>query len=60
MKIMVRTLALLVMVLFIGCATTQSGTGGGTTASQTSGEGKMLTDEDFKRLGIQETAGQSR
>jgi len=53
MKSMARFLALAMIVFLVGCATSQTG-GGAPAATKTSGDGKMLTDEDYKRLGIQE------
>jgi hypothetical protein len=57
MKSMARLFALACIVLFVGCATT--GTGGGSSSAPaaskaSSSDGGMLTDEDYKRMGIQE------
>lgn len=51
MKSMARFLVLVLIVFLAGCVTTQSG---GSAAKSSSGDNKMLTDEDYKRLGIQE------
>jgi len=52
MKSMARFLALALIVFLVGCATSQ--TGGGAAPASSNGGGKMLTDEDYKRIGIQE------
>jgi len=49
MKIVVRLLALVVMIAFVGCTTT----GGGSSSS--GGSGAKLSDTDFKRIGVAET-----
>ena len=49
MKIVVRLLALVVMIAFVGCTTT----GGGSSSS--GGSGAKLSDADFKRIGVAET-----
>ncbi len=49
MKIVVRLLALVVMIAFVGCTTT----GGGSSSS--GGSGAKLSDVDFKRIGVAET-----
>jgi hypothetical protein len=57
MKSMARFFALACMVLFVGCATMESG-GKSAPAPEaskaSSSKGGMLTDEDYKRIGIQE------
>jgi uncharacterized lipoprotein YajG len=54
MKSMARFLALALIVFLVGCATTQTGGGTAPSASAPSSDNKMLTDDDYKRLGIQE------
>ncbi len=56
MKTLARFLVLLILLMFVGCATT-SGGGAGTASSGGSGDsgGKTLTDEDYKRIGIKGT-----
>ena len=49
MKIVVRLLALVMIIAFVGCTTT----GGGATSS--GGSGAKLSDADFKRMGVAET-----
>jgi len=60
---MARLFALGCIVLFVGCTTT--GTGGGSSSAPaapaapaaskaSSSDGGMLTDEDYKRMGIHE------
>ncbi len=49
MKIVVRLLALVVMIAFVGCTTT----GGGSSSS--GGSGAKLSEADFKRIGVAET-----
>ena len=49
MKIVVRLLALVAMIAFVGCTTT----GGGSSSS--GGSGAKLSDADFKRIGVAET-----
>ena len=49
MKIVVRLLALVVMIAFVGCTTT----GGGSSSS--GGSGAKLSAADFKRIGVAET-----
>ncbi|MDP6231192.1 MAG: hypothetical protein QF913_03345 [Nitrospinaceae bacterium] len=49
MKIVVRLLALVVMIAFVGCTTT----GGGSSSS--GGSGAKLSDADFKKIGVAET-----
>lgn len=42
----------------VGCVTTQSGSGstaGTNTVSSGAKDGKMLTEEDYKRIGVKET-----
>ena len=50
MKIIVRLFVLLVVTVFIGCATAG---GGGSSAGGSSAAG--LSDADLKRMGISET-----
>jgi len=54
MKSMARFLVLVLIVFLAGCVTTQSGGSAAPAAKSSSGDNKMLTDEDYKRLGIQE------
>jgi len=57
MKTLARFLVLLILLMFVGCATS-SGGGAGTASSggsSTSSSGDMLTDEDYKRIGIKGT-----
>jgi hypothetical protein len=63
MKTMVTMMVLVIALYFSGCVTTQSGSGaspsGGTSAgsapaSSGSKSGKMLTKEDYDRMGIKE------
>jgi hypothetical protein len=56
MKTLARFLVLLVLLMFVGCATS-SGGGAGTASSSGAGDsgGKTLTDEDYKRIGIKGT-----
>ena len=50
MKILIRLFALLVITVFIGCATS----GGG--SSSAGGSGSKLSDADFKRMGINKSS----
>ena len=53
MKTLARFLVLLVLLMFVGCATSS---GGGAGAAKSSDSGvKTLTDEDYKRIGIKGT-----
>ena len=61
MKSIARFFAVAWIVLFIGCATMENGGGSSAPASTkaspskaSSSGGNMLTDEDYKRMGIQE------
>ena len=49
MKIITRLFALMMIISFIGCAT--SG-GGSSSAGSAVGSGSKLNDADFKRMGI--------
>ncbi len=52
MKAMTAIMMILIFSLgLVGCVTTQSGSGGNGGATS----GKMLTDEDYKRIGVKET-----
>ena len=53
MKILIRLFALLVITVFIGCAT--SG-GGSSSAGSAGGSGSKLSDVDFKRMGINKSS----
>ncbi|GJL77120.1 MAG: hypothetical protein NPINA01_01090 [Nitrospinaceae bacterium] len=58
-----KTMSLLLILVFslalTGCVTTQGGSGasaGSSTVTSSGGnDGKMLTEEDYKRIGVQET-----
>lgn len=50
MKIIVRLLALVLMIAFVGCA---AGGGGGSSSSSSSSGG--LSNADLDRMGIRET-----
>jgi hypothetical protein len=56
MKTLARFLVLLVLLMFVGCATSSGGEAG-TASSSGAGDsgGKTLTDEDYKRIGIKGT-----
>lgn len=57
MSMMIRSLLVLLIVFCLGCATQgggASGGGGGSAPAPASGKG-MLTDDDYKRIGIKET-----
>ena len=51
MKILIRLFALLVITVFIGCATS----GGGSSSAGSVG-GSKLSDADFKRMGINKSS----
>jgi len=54
MKTMTAVLILVFSLGLAGCVTTQSGSGSSAVSSGAKG-GKMLTKEDYKRIGIKET-----
>ena len=60
MNVIMRSLLVLLIVFCLGCETMQAGGSGGSSggapaASSSGGSKKMLTDADYKRLGIKET-----
>jgi len=54
MKTMTVALILVFSLSLAGCVTTQSGSGSSAVSSGAK-SGKMLTKEDYKRIGIKET-----
>lgn len=58
MKTLTRMVLLVFALYLAGCATTQSGAGSAgsaTVKSAPSSSGKMLTKEDYDRIGVKET-----
>jgi len=59
MSMMIRSLLVLLIVFCLGCATQGGGAsagGGGSAPAPAPASGKgMLTDDDYKRIGIKET-----
>ena len=61
MKILGRVLLVLIIAASFGCQTTQGQSGGGAAPAASaapaaaSSSGDMLTDADYKRIGIKET-----
>lgn len=55
MNILGRIMAVLAIFMLVGCATSGGGGGSSSASSSGGGSGKMLTDEDYKRIGVAET-----
>ena len=55
MKTLARFVVLLVLLMFVGCATSSGGGAPSGSASSGDSSGKTLTDEDYKRIGIKGT-----
>jgi outer membrane lipoprotein SlyB len=54
MKATIIAMILTFSLGLVGCATTQAGSGAA-PASSGAKNGKMLTEEDYKRIGVKET-----
>lgn len=55
MKTTIIAMILTFSLGLVGCVTTQSGSGSSSAGNGGTTSGKMLTDEDYKRIGIKET-----
>ncbi len=64
MKLSSKLISIIALIAIFGCATSPNGggstspsSGNSSTAQSSSSAKKMLTEDDYKRIGIKETAG---